>query len=299
MPLYGIKNDTVHDVNAMQNSIKRIVLKTEETLNTVIETVNILCNVGNFFMHKQPRLKTFNCENGAIVTNKFEMKACNAFEVYEEQNLKTIINIFAEIGISVDKIYSPLGLFLNNAREIINNEQVVAVNFLQNTTIALFFDGAGSVTECKIYDFGVSKCIEYVISTTLAHFPYLKQNLDAITLVLQDFVNLSEVEMVDKINRNKQYKREVISLVNYEMAKFISEKTHKYCAQMWENMNIPHGYHKAFITSNTKYTKTLLLLCDLLATQHIFPLNNYLKISHDGNTKKTLWQEITGLLKSA
>ena len=299
LPLYGIENDEICDENAFSNSIKRIIAKAEEVFGGVIENVNIVCNIGNFSIQKHSRIKDFIKESGKSITNKFEMQTCNAFEVVDEKFLKKIINLFAELGVIVEKIYSPFGLFIQNAKEIITNQKIATINLHQCKTTAMFFDGAGSIIDFKTYDFGVSKCIEYITNVTVAHFPYLKQNTDALSLVLQDFINLSEVEMIDRINSNKKYKKEVIALVNYEMARFVSEKMYKYCIQMWEGMSVSKDVSKVYFVSNTKYAKTFLLIFNLIASQHVLPLNNFLKIEQEVKQKNSLWQEIKGLLKSA
>ena len=170
---------------------------------------------------------------------------------------------------------------------------------MQGQTLCLLFDGAGSITQFTKNDFGTAKCIEYITRAAIARFPYLNQNPEAISLTLQNFVNLSEFEMIQKISQNKQYKKDVISLVNYEMARFISEKMHKYCQEMWNIINIPQACNKVLITSNTQYTQTFTIMCNLLATQQILPLNSFLKVTEKHKIQNSLWAEIKSLLKSA
>lgn len=297
LPLYGIEDDRIADIDAVGISIKRLVAKHEQRYGIKIESVTLVCDICELDIQRHGRIREFNPHKNRMVTNKFAMQTCNAFEIYKADELKDVIKLLAEICITVEKVFSVFGLFITNAREIINHERIAVINFRQSTTLTCFFDGSGSLQEFRTYNHSINKCLEYVTSAAVSKFPYLRKNTDVIGLVLQDFVNLSEVEMVAKINNNKQYKKEVISLVNYEMAHFISGTVYGYCSKMWEEMGISQNFTKIFVHSNTKYVKIFVMICDLLSSQYIAPMEAYIRAPVQAKPKTSLFNEIIKLLK--
>ena len=251
MPLYGIENDEISNIQDLQRSINSLIEKHEELYSYNIEEVQMVCDIFSPNIIRMPKMQNFIVPNGKMVTNNFVMKTCKVYEIYDENSLKSLINCFTSIGINVERVWSVFSLFIQNSKELINKERVSILFMGRKETILCNFDGAGSVSGISNVPRGFIDIKKYINTLIVTKFPHTKHQV--VTLILQNFIYFNEFEMIQKIQNSRNLNPGTMSFVNYEIVRFISSLLQKYLKQVWQDLQPTSNDQKIVFYTQGEY----------------------------------------------
>ena len=251
MPLYGIENDEISNIQDLQHSINSLIEKHEELYSCKIEEVQMVCDIFSPNIIRMPKMQNFVVPNGKMVTNNFVMKTCRVYELYDEYLLKALINCFTSIGINVERAWSVFSLFIQNSKELINKERTSILFIGRKETILCNFDGAGSVIGINSVNRGFVDIKKYINTLIVTKFPHVKHQV--VTLILQNFIYFNEFEMIQKIQNSKNLNSGMMSFVNYDIVRFISSLLQKYLKQVWQDLQSASSAQKVVLYTQGEY----------------------------------------------
>lgn len=288
--LYGISGDDITNRDDLQTTINRLIDKHESEFSLQVEQVEIICDILGHEIIKAPKLQKLPTPAGKVITHAFTMKTCKIYETFNDIELNILISCFTNVGVNVEKVWSFFSLFTRNAKHLIDSQKIGVVHIAKQITLYTF-DGAGSLKDIYRINRGLSDIIQYISFVTTTKFPHLTRR--AVTLVMQHFICFSELDMIEKIHTTKGTNRELMTVVNYETVKFVSQLLLKYLRQIWVDINPPQDCKTIIIHTQREFAQNIQNVLSIVSSQDVITINkDWIKPSVEIKEKSSLLKEI-------
>jgi hypothetical protein len=268
--LYGISGDEITNKEELQTSINRLIDKHESEFSLAVEEVEIICDVLGHEIIKAPKLQKLPTPAGKVITHAFTMKTCKIYETFNDRELNIVLSCFTNVGVNVEKVWSFFSLFTLNAKHLIDSQKIGVIHIAKQITLYTF-DGAGSLKDIYRINRGLSDIIQYISLATTAKFPHLTRR--AVTLVIQHFICFSELDMIEKIHTAKGMNKELMTVVNYETVKFVSQLLLKYLRQIWIDINPPQDCKTIIIHTQREFAQNIQNVLSIVSSQDVIAIN--------------------------